>query len=81
MAERCRPKIPLEQTNKQEKLRAEADAEFDEAFGDQEDLHRMNDMFEEAFAGFKDFDNEDVADNENEPKTEEVNNAAAAAAQ
>ena len=41
----------------------------------------MNDMFEEAFAGFKDFDNEDAADNENEPKTEEVNNAAAATAQ
>ena len=41
----------------------------------------MNDMFEEAFAGFKDFDNEDVANNENEPKTEEVNNVAEAAAQ
>ena len=38
----------------------------------------MNDMFEEAFAGFRDFNNGD-ADNDNEPKTEEVKNAAAAA--
>ena len=42
----------------------------------------MNDMFEEAFAGFRDFGNENADnENENEPKTAEVNNAAAAAAQ
>ena len=41
----------------------------------------MNDMFEEAFAGFKDFDNENAEDKENEPKSEEVNNGVAAAAQ
>ena len=68
MAERCRPKIPLEQSNKEERLRAEANAEFDEAFGEHEDLARMNDLFEEAFSGF----NEDGEERDKEPKVVEL---------
>ena len=51
LANRCRAKIPQERSNKEAKLREQADAEFDEAFGG-EDIQRMSDLFEEAFTTF-----------------------------
>ena len=56
VAARCEPKIPTEVTLRNERVQEEANKEFDEVFGNNEELKRMNELFEEAFSGFEDPD-------------------------
>ena len=72
VAERCKPRIPIEKKQKNENLKAEADAEFDAVFEEDDEMRRMNDLFEEAFAGFN-FNKDDDEDGQQENNKENQN--------
>ena len=51
LADRCRPRIPYEAKETQDRLKAEADAEFDEVFEKDQDLVKMNELLGQCFEG------------------------------